>query len=141
MLTARIRRDASSDAGTFGALDAPGLRCHTIELPWRDNRRQRSCIPAGSYRCEIVKSPKFGRVYQVMGVPGRDHVLIHPANVAGDVELGFDSQLHGCIALGQRRGVMRNSKGAMQPSLLVSRPAVSQFMSLLAGNPFMLEVS
>ena len=32
--------------------------------------------------------------------PNRDHILIHPANLAGDVDKGFVSQLEGCFAPG-----------------------------------------
>lgn len=140
-LVARHTRTSSGDAGTFGVITLGRFRCFTLELPWRDNRPRRSCIPVGTYRCGIVQSPKFGRVYQVFDVPGRSAILIHPANFAGDVDLGLDSQLHGCIALGMRLGAIRNKAGAMQPVVAVSRPAVSAFMAEAKGEPFTLEVS
>ena len=114
---------------------------HTVELPWRDNKQQRSCIPVGSYKCAIVKSPKFGRVYGVLNVPGRSNVLIHSANFAGDVENGWTSQLHGCIAPAMRVGQMRNNAGAMQSAGLVSRPALSRLMEWADGQPFELEIT
>jgi hypothetical protein len=66
--------------------------CKTLELPWRDNERGKSCIPAGTYEVIVHKSPKFGQCFWVRGVPGRLEILIHPAN--------FTRQLRGCIAPG-----------------------------------------
>ena len=35
--------------------------CNTIELPWKDNRRQISCIPEGAYKVTPRVSTKFGQ--------------------------------------------------------------------------------
>lgn len=141
VLIARLRRQPSTDQGTFGALSFGTQVLHTLELPWRDNRRQRSCIPPGSYACSLVRSPRFGRVYGLVDVPGRSHVLIHAANLAGDVELGWSTQLHGCIAPCSRMGAMRNAAGRMQSAGLVSAPALAQLMAWAGGQPFTLEVT
>jgi hypothetical protein len=68
-----------------------GLMIYCIELPWKDNQAGVSCIPEGRY--ELVKrwSPKFGRHLQLMNVPQRNDILIHPANDALQ-------ELKGCIA-------------------------------------------
>lgn len=141
MLRASIKRNSSTDQGTFGLLTFGGVSTRSIELPWRDNMRQRSCIPAGRYLCELVNSPRFGRVYGVRNVPGRSHVLIHAANLAGDIEAGWDTQLHGCIAPVERLGAMRNKEGRMQAAGLVSKPALRRLMDWAAGRPFELEIS
>ncbi len=65
--------------------------CSAIELPWRDNRTNVSCIPEGCYRLELYRSRKFGDCLAVKGVPGRSGILIHPANEAA-------IELRGCIA-------------------------------------------
>lgn len=136
-----IQRGVSTDQGTFGVLTFGAQVLRTLELPWRDNRQQRSCIPPGVYTCAIVQSPKFGRVYGVQAVPGRSHVLIHPANLAADVDMGWTTQLHGCIAPCMRVGAMRNNAGQMQAAGLVSKPAVAALMAWAAGNPFTLEIT
>lgn len=142
MKTARLIRAPSTDQGTFGRLVLDdGQAMHTTELPWRDNARQRSCIPPGRYVCALVNSPKFGRVYGVANVPGRSHVLIHPANVAGDVTMGWDTQLHGCIAPAEQLGAIKNSAGRMQRAGLVSRPALRRLEAWAAGQPFNLEIT
>jgi hypothetical protein len=140
MNTVKIFRAQSGDQGTFGRMSFGGQTVYTVELPWRDNRQQRSCIPEGEYVCSLVNSPKFGRVYGVANVPGRSHVLIHAANVAGDVEMGWQSQLHGCIAPVERLGSMRIPDGRMQQAGLVSRPALRKLMEWAGGNPFLLEI-
>ena len=67
------------------------LMMYSIELPWKDNHTRVSCIPEGKY--ELIKrwTSKFGRHLQVVDVPGREYILIHPANEALQ-------ELKGCIA-------------------------------------------
>lgn len=67
------------------------LQCYTIELPWKDNQPQVSCIPEGRYELKKRYSPRFGQHLWVMGVAGRALILIHPANDAL-------KELRGCIA-------------------------------------------
>lgn len=139
--TARLQRTPSTNQGTFGVLTFGTQTVRTLELPWRDNRRQVSCIPPGSYRCSIVQSPKFGRVYHVTSVPGRSAILIHAANLAGDAAMGYTTQLQGCIAPCLKTGVMRNKAGFLQTAGLISRPALNQLTAWAAGNPFTLEIT
>src|ERR1700676_1908789 len=78
--------------GTNGKiLHQDRLMTYTIELPWKNNQARVSCIPEGRY--ELVKrwNRKFDRHLQVMDVPGREYILIHPANEALH-------ELKGCIA-------------------------------------------
>ncbi len=78
--------------GTQGVLEWNGtLICYTIELPWLGNQRRISCIPEGEYILRKRFSPKFKWHFLLMDVPGRDLILIHPAN---DAKL----ELLGCIA-------------------------------------------
>ena len=78
--------------GTQGILEWNGtLICYTIELPWLGNQRRISCIPEGDYFLQLRFSPKFKWHFLLMNVPGRDLILIHPAN---DAKL----ELLGCIA-------------------------------------------
>jgi hypothetical protein len=78
--------------GTNGVLQSEGKKlCHTIELPWRNNRPCFSCIPEGRYLLEKRSSEKFNDHLQVVAVKGRSLILIHPANDAR-------KQLLGCIA-------------------------------------------
>ncbi len=65
--------------------------CACIELPWRGNRRFISCIPEGRYRLVKLLHPRWGEQLALANVPGREGILLHPANDAL-------TQLQGCIA-------------------------------------------
>lgn len=67
------------------------LICETIELPWRNNKKSISCIPEGQYRIVKRMHPTHGAQLQVIHVPNREGILIHPANFAL-------RELQGCIA-------------------------------------------
>lgn len=106
-----VQRVWSDDTGTFGVFsDDKGPFAVTVELPWRDNAKMVSCIPAGKYLCKRVKSPKHGDTFEITGVPGRSSVLFHKANTIAD--------LLGCIGVGESfnpvngvRGITESGKG------------------------------
>jgi hypothetical protein len=79
-------------SGTNGEIMLNGdLISFSIELPWHDNQVRVSCIPEGTYELKKRWTPRFLRHLQVMNVPGREYILIHPANDAL-------RELKGCIA-------------------------------------------
>ena len=45
----RLVRHAYLPVGTFGRLWLPGFDCWTVERPWKNNRRNVSCFPIGTY--------------------------------------------------------------------------------------------
>lgn len=134
MITALLIRAATTDQGTFGLLSVPGWTCHTVELPWRDNARQRSCIPVGSYIVIPHRSPRFGRCLWVQDVPARSGILLHGGNYAGDVEVGWRSHSFGCILPGLRRGVLDGQQAVLQ-----STPAVLRLVDIML-EPFKLMI-
>lgn len=71
------------------------FRCFTLELPWKDNQRKISCIPAGRYKVVPRFSQRFNNHLHILDVPERTFILIHEAN--------FVHQLEGCIAVGASR--------------------------------------
>jgi hypothetical protein len=104
MPDALLARRETSDQGTFGRLSAGLLSLYSGELPWRENAKSISCVPAGTYRAAFTHSPRFGRLLYLVGpVPARSGIRIHPANLMGDASLGFHSQLNGCISLGDKK--------------------------------------
>jgi len=128
----RLRR---SDQGTEGLLVSGDYHCRTLELPWRDNQKQISCIPSGLYDVDIRLSPKYGRIYWVRKVPNRTYILIHSGNYAGDKSKGFKTNVQGCILLGKKSG---NLGG--QVAVLNSRIAVRQFMEHMEYDSFRLRI-
>ncbi|MCB2199668.1 hypothetical protein KQI63_09700 [bacterium] len=108
-LTGRLVRGESTEEGTFGHLviDAPSVpeapfSCRTVELPWRGNQNDISCIPSGRYRCVFNHSKRFDKdLYLIQDVPGRAGVRIHVMNHAGDEAKGWVSESDGCIGVGR----------------------------------------
>lgn len=135
MERAEIFRLRRSDQGTEGLLVSGDFNCRTLELPWRNNRRQVSCIPPGIYDVEIRLSNKYGRVYWVRKVPDRTYILIHSGNYAGDKLKGFKSHVMGCILLGKKSGFLGG-----QAAVLNSRTTVRSFCRHMGYEPFRLRI-
>ena len=130
-----IIRTRRSDHGTEGVLIFNDFICYTLELPWRANTRNLSCIPAGEYDVTIRISPKYGRIYWILKVDGRTYILIHSGNWAGDTTKGLNTHTNGCILLGEKRGYL-----AGQRAVLLSRKTVRRFMEKLDGMDFKLNI-
>ena len=90
------------------------LRVKTLELPWKDNQRRVSCIPALNYPAIQHSSPKFGWCLWLQDVPDRSEILVH----AG----AYTEHTLGCILPGimhddiNNDGIMdvKHSKVAME---------------------------
>jgi hypothetical protein len=88
-----------NDKNTTGELslyhgDILLYRCKTVELPWKDNEPQVSCIPEATYNVSVVAATdkiKYRHLW-VENVPKRSGIKIHVAN--------YTRQLRGCIAPG-----------------------------------------
>ncbi len=131
-----LERFETSDQGTFGKIRIGDVTFYTGELPWRENKSEISCIPPGVYHCSWTLSSRFKcHMYILHEVNGRSGVRIHSANFMGDKHLGYRCQLSGCIALGERMAEMGGQK-----ALIISKPAVSKFESLMGHKPFILEI-
>ncbi|MBL7742860.1 MAG: hypothetical protein JNN00_05220, partial [Chitinophagaceae bacterium] len=69
--------------GTNGDIFLNGKKvCSTIELPWKDNAPQVSCIPEGIYELRKRYTPRFGKHFILLNVPQRSYILLHAANDA-----------------------------------------------------------
>ena len=100
----------------------------TLELPWRNNRPDVSCIPPGNYQCVRRKSPRFGRTFEIDFVSGRTDILFHAGNRVRDT--------HGCVLLGKSAGWLQEER-----AILSSRSAMKEFMERLENvNEFSLVV-
>lgn len=121
MIDLLLSRIATNDNGTFGVLlwnYQPFAL--SLEDPWRNNKRGMSCIPAGTYSCKRVNSPKFGDTFEVTDVQSRTHILFHKGNTHEDTE--------GCILIGEEFGVLTG-----EPALLASRKGFAEFQSLTSN--------
>lgn len=127
-----LLRTHTGEQGTPGHLIFNSFTCRTLELPWKDNKLNVSCIPEGVY---IAKEDAFkgGLSYRLEDVPGRTAIEIHRGNWAGDKTLGFKCNVEGCILLGDAL--------TLDPQLMVHNSVNTikrAFMNL--PNQFELEV-
>lgn len=84
----------TDDVSTLGTVKGEGLTpLFSLELPWRNNEPNTSCIPAGKYQTILAWSNRYRRVMpRLLNVPGRTGVLVHSGNTIHDT--------HGCILVG-----------------------------------------
>ena len=109
-----LKRDYKGKDCTLGKMYFGDNFVETLELPWKNNTTQISCIPDGEYEVEKTYSPSFRKnLWLIKNVPHRSGIRIHSAN--------YVSELLGCIAPGLSRydlnkdGIidMKDSKKAM----------------------------
>tara|TARA_R110001599_G_scaffold216023_1_gene414316 strand:+ start:255 stop:665 length:411 start_codon:yes stop_codon:yes gene_type:complete len=105
-------RDTFTKESTIGELFLNGERmCDTLELPWKDNNRNISCIPEGVYKVRLrLPRESATRDYLhllIQDVPNRKWCLVHRGNTAKDTS--------GCIlvGLGSQQNFVQNSALAM----------------------------
>lgn len=133
MKKVKIRRTHSTDEATIGELtysdDVLFLKLATLELPWKNNQKNISCIPKGTYKVITTYSNRFKKnLWEVLNVPNRSGIRIHAAN--------FAYQLEGCIALGMYATDI-NKDGVMD--IASSVKAMELAMSTI-GPEFELEI-
>jgi hypothetical protein len=121
-LNLNLKRIASLPDAMLGILLFDG-RPHftTLELPWKNNEHNVSCIPAGNYDIQRIRSPKFGETFEVVSVPGRSGILFHCGNSATDST--------GCILLGMQFSFLPG-----RPEILYSKNAHDWTMRYLFGT-------
>jgi hypothetical protein len=111
-----IIRDTFSEKSTLGKLFINGeLFCDTLELPYINNERSISCIPAGRYKVRLrTERESATRDYLhllVQDVPDRDWILFHRGNTIKDTR--------GCILVGQSRKQDRVNNSRLAMDLIV----------------------
>lgn len=96
------------------------IELYTLELPYKDNQTNISCIPEGRYIVKRYKSPKFSDCFKIYDinkddggnykeVNGRSDILIHTGN--------FIDETKGCILVGkgkQKGAFITDSKTALK---------------------------
>ncbi len=115
LIITRVSTDL--DVGTFGVLKwdtDPAPFALSLEDPWKDNERNVSCIPDGTYGCRMFDSPTHGMTFQVMDVPNRTYILFHRGNTHINTQ--------GCILIGERFHFLNSI-----PSIASSRVGFDEF--------------
>ena len=114
---------------TFGLLAYRRFRRATVELPWRGDEPNVSCVSPGDHQCIWAWSPRHGRnVYHILD-PRRAGCELDIANWA--------SELRGCVALGRKVAwfAERGEYGVTNSGS--SRRA---FHRIMRGRPFVLRI-
>lgn len=70
--------------------------CYAIALSRSDNTPVLSRVPDGVFRLKRHRSKHFPISLELVGVPNRSAMLIHPGNVVGDMTIGMKTHSHGC---------------------------------------------
>ena len=128
LLITRIYETETATHGLAGLFDAERnllATFHTLELPWRGNERNVSCIPEGSYLATRELHPKKGIVYRLHNVEGRSGILIHVGNSLTDTE--------GCILIGKKSDLIAHT-------VTSSKLAVKEF-SLTGSNSIFVKIT
>jgi len=120
-----LKRIWGSGTATYGVLIDDVPFAVTLELPWRNNQQDISCIPAGNYYCR-----KFRQVFQVINVPGRKDILIHKGNL--------DIETKGCILVGEQYEKLFH-KSKWWNGILQSRKGFNELLQR-GGDGFRLDI-
>ena len=93
-MNVRLIRYHEGLKATLGILKFPAVHqpIYTMELPWRENAANISCIPVGVYKVVPHNSINHPHTFEVINVPNRSAILIHTGNYPTDFE--------GCIGVG-----------------------------------------
>lgn len=151
----RISDDGKQTLGTLGVRGNPPFFAKTLELAWKDNQSNQSCIPKGEYICKYTRSNRISKLrlnrwlknnpgkteadcpeevknaytYEVLNVKGRSGIRIHPANYFFD--------LLGCIALGSEHKKLNVDE---QLDLIHSGDTVAKFDAYMNYKDFKLVI-
>jgi hypothetical protein len=127
----------ASPQQTLGVLchQPSGWTCCTLELPWANNKNQRSCIPPGpgeeaiTYKAKRHESPRYGECLWLPGVRGRSEILIHAGNYVSDTV--------GCILVG---ALFTNLDGDNLTDVTSSRQTLGVLLQKIDGEEVELTV-
>ncbi len=140
MNTVIITRDKYTDKETFGTLIAHRngqiFRCKTLELPWKDNQRNISCIPKGIYPARYTFwLAKMRYNYLLQNVPKRLGIFLHAGNY-GFKKYG-EPDIKGCILLGISYADINDDQVL---DITTTKATVNAFQEFLHHEPFELKV-
>ena len=116
MKTLEIKRIALTPEATCGVILDDGIPfALTMEKPWLNNEKSKSCIPAGTYICKRFSSQKHSDTFEVTNVPNRDYILFHSGNTSSDSL--------GCILIAEEFGYIDG-----KVAVLSSKKGMEEFL-------------
>tara|TARA_R100001244_G_scaffold132173_1_gene107407 strand:+ start:1366 stop:1773 length:408 start_codon:yes stop_codon:yes gene_type:complete len=128
----RLEDDSHQTLGHLTLFD--GLEkifeCVTLELPWKANMRNISCIPKGVYKCKHRSSEKYKNHIILQDVPNRRYILIHYGN--------YNTDTRGCILVGSRFGKINRDSLL---DITASRRTLNELLESTEAEGFELNIS
>ncbi|WP_422351529.1 DUF5675 family protein [Flagellimonas sp.] len=98
----KIKRTSYNTNSVTGELFIKNMFiCHTLELPWQQNRSYISSIPSGIYDAFLRYDKNDKWRLQLKNVPNRTGIQIHIGN--------YPSQIQGCVLVGEKVYNAKNS--------------------------------
>lgn len=128
MKEATIKRIYLSDC-TLGVIEFGNQRAYTLELPWKGNVANKSCIPTGVYYAKHRNSPSNGDVIELQNVPERSYIQIHSGN--------YTSQIKGCILVGDS---IRDINGDSIPDVTNSKATLKKFLEWAGDDVILIKI-
>lgn len=126
--TVTLTRRWDNGTQTLGELSVGNFSCKTLELSYRNNQRNVSCIPKGIYTAKYTFSPKFMKyTYEIQDVHNRSGIRIHSGSTFYDIL--------GCILLGTH---YTDINGDQYADIANSKVTVEKFKDTLGTLPFTL---
>lgn len=123
-------KETCGDLQVFDEKGKITFSAKTLELPWLMNQKGISCVPRGLYSVRWSFSPRLLHyTYELVNVPNRTGVRIHPGNFFFDIE--------GCILLGDSYGDINHDPYA---DILNSRVVTKKFEQFMNKQSFTLEI-
>ena len=99
------------------------FECKTLELPWKDNETNVSCVPKGVYKVSHRTSGKYKKHLILHNVRNRRYILIHQGN--------YNTDTRGCILVGSSFGQVN---GDSLLDITSSRRTLNELLEATEGN-------
>ena len=155
MINLKLKRVGKGKESTAGILSVNDkILCQVIELAYKDNQREISCVPTGTYRIAFRKEGGFYNRYiakkwaaeieqsrgmlELQDVPGRDYILIHVGNWAG----GYSkpSNTEGCLLLNERVSQLENGEWIGSSSVSAYKSVYKAIAQWLEHDDVQIEI-
>ena len=124
-----ITRTINEDKQTLGVLKYKNFTCFTLELPWKNNQNDVSCIPKGIYKVSKRNSSKYGEHLHILDVPNRTFILVHSGN--------YYKQIQGCVLVGDSLIDLNKDK---YKDVTNSKKTLEKLLSILPNSNLILEI-
>ena len=128
----RLIDDGNQTLGVLTLFDGLDkiFECKTLELPWKDNKTNISCVPKSVYKVLHRTAEKYKKHFILQDVRDRRYILIHQGN--------FNTDTRGCILVGSSFRQVNNDSLL---DITSSKRTLSQLLEATEGEVFELTIT